>query len=148
MNNRSVAICYGQYKRSEDKEHHCWVNSQCPGWGCRKLNAIGPQNSCPASAFKFWYSFGQFTDKKMKFWKVDKEELLKQLEREIDRFGVIECPAFSIDKAKAMIASFPDMIHVDGDKYVLLEDSKTKKILGISHWDDPDDYLNMDDYKI
>ena len=53
MNNRSIAICYGQYTRSEDKEHHCWVNNRCPGWGCRKLNAIGPQNSCPASAFKF-----------------------------------------------------------------------------------------------
>lgn len=148
MNNRSIAICYGQYTRSEDKEHHCWVNNRCPGWGCRKLNAIGPQNSCPASAFKFWYSFGKFTNKKMKFWKIDKEELLKQLEREIKRFEVTECPAFNIDKAKAMIASFPDTIHIDGNKYVLLEDSKTGKVLGISHWDDPDDYLNMDDYDI
>ena len=99
-------------------------------------------------AFKFWYSFGKFTNKKMKFWKVDKEELLKQLEREIERFDIIECPVFNIDKAKAMIASFPETIHIDGDKYVLLEDSKTGKVLGISHWDDPDDYLNMNDYEV
>ena len=84
----------------------------------------------------------------MKLWKVDKEELLKQLEREIERFDIIECPVFNIDKAKAMIASFPDTIHIDEDKYVLLEDSKTGKVLGISHWDDPDDYLNMNDYEV
>ena len=30
----------------------------------------------------------------------------------------------------------------------LLEDSKTGKVLGISHWDDPDDYLNMNDYEV
>lgn len=84
----------------------------------------------------------------MKIWKIDKEELLRQLEREIERFGIIECPAFSIDKAKAMIASFPDSIYIDGEKYVLLEDSKTGKVLGVSHWDDPDNYLNMDDHEV
>ena len=113
----STLRCNKGYDLAVLQDQHCKDNSE--GWGCKHLNAIQLNpNSYDNYVYyrsyqtltKKWFDIGHFKDENI--WVVNKKELRRVIDREIQIKFLYLCNAFKQSKIDEIIDSLPSEINL------------------------------------
>ena len=128
-----IADCYRRYQAEQNQEEYC--DDRTPDcWGCKHLKGIILQHGeAPYVAHaKYWYQFGEFTNKTI--WHIHKDKLTKALTEIVERKNIDFCPAFHFKFFRKFVAALPASIDVTDTKnwgLTYMDDA----ILNTAHWE-------------
>ncbi|PKN79217.1 MAG: hypothetical protein CVU48_06025 [Candidatus Cloacimonetes bacterium HGW-Cloacimonetes-1] len=106
-----IATCYHRYLEAESQENFC--DDKSPScWGCRMLRGIilRHEKSPFSPNSKYWYQFGAFVDNKT--WRIDREELIKAVEKIVKKKSIAFCPIFEYSFFRRYTSALPQMVHL------------------------------------
>jgi len=114
----NVGGCAQKRNDTWDKRH-CWQNIDQEGWGCKLIQSFSPFNYGDGRyqrSNRFWYNFGEFTDKTT--WKINKNLIFEKLQKTIEEKSLNLCPFFEMKRIKDVVLSLPDTLPVDDVHYI------------------------------